>query len=306
MTRTDKPPDPGRRQYSVAGIQMEFHSQLGESLCFELPRAFEAFASTSLETDLRVTIASRSNVRSNGSLFYDSGLNWRIHGGERAPLFECYHPPSSRVVALAASTESFRRYDVLFDEGTLRWLNETSGTPAPHPVPMQLPHPLDQLLVLPVLAGFDGFLVHAAGAVVNGRALVFAGHSGDGKTTLSRMLDREGVKLLSDERIAIRRQNGVFVAYGTPWPGEGGVVSASSYPLGGVFLLRKGDRHRIEARDKATLAAELLSRSIVPYYFPETTRRILGLLSELCAGVRLAELEFSLSPGLSSVLSRLG
>ncbi len=81
--------------------------------------------------------------------------------------------------------------------------------------------PLDQLLFLAPLAHTNGLLLHASGAVIDGKAFVFAGHSGDGKTTLSRLLAAEGLELLSDERIALRREGESFRAYGTPWPGEG-------------------------------------------------------------------------------------
>jgi hypothetical protein len=147
-------------------------------------------------------------------------------------------------------------------------------------------------------------LVHAAGAVVNGRALVLAGHSGDGKTTISRLLGDEGVELLSDERIALRKQEDGFFAYGTPWPGEGNVVSRAAYPLGGVLLLRKSKRLRLTWEPPASLAAELLSRSIVPYYLPEEATHILDLLQEIVGSVPLGVLEFTRSPGLLSVLSQ--
>lgn len=61
-----------------------------------------------------------------------------------------------------------------------------------------------------ILAREGGFLVHAASAVRNGQAFVFAGVSGAGKTTLSRLAP-PGVTLLSDE-ISYIRDTG----YGTP------------------------------------------------------------------------------------------
>ena len=95
------------------------------------------------------------------------------------------------------------------------------------------------------------------------------------------------------------------MAYGTPWSGEGRVVSAAEYPLGGVLVLRKGCEHRFRKGRGSVLAAELLSRSIIPYYFPEETQRIVALLPELTSKVPLGELDFTLESGLSSVLSRI-
>ena len=54
-----------------------------------------------------------------------------------------------------------------------------------------------------ILARAGGFLVHAASAVRNGRAFVFAGVSGAGKTTISRLAPPD-VALLTDEITYIR------------------------------------------------------------------------------------------------------
>ena len=55
-----------------------------------------------------------------------------------------------------------------------------------------------------ILARDGGFLVHAASAVRNGRAFLFAGVSGAGKTTISRLAPPD-VLLLTDEISYVRR-----------------------------------------------------------------------------------------------------
>ena len=75
-----------------------------------------------------------------------------------------------------------------------------------------------------ILARQGGLLVHAASAVRNGRAFLFAGVSGAGKTTISRLAPAD-VTLLTDEISYLRRNGQGYVAYGTPFrrrTGEGG------------------------------------------------------------------------------------
>jgi hypothetical protein len=60
-----------------------------------------------------------------------------------------------------------------------------------------------------------GWLLHASGVVIGGQALVFAGPSGAGKTTLALELGRRGHKLLSEEIIGMDRD---AIAIGLPRP----------------------------------------------------------------------------------------
>jgi len=132
--------------------------------------------------------------------------------------------------------------------------------------------------------------------------LVFAGHSGDGKTTLSPALRAEGLELLSDERVAIKRQEDGFVVHGTPWTGEGEIVSNASAPLGGIFVLQRAREHRVRLEMSSQIVAELLSRSLVPYYLDDAARRIVTLVHDVAAAVPLGTLECSLEPGLRDIL----
>ena len=61
--------------------------------------------------------------------------------------------------------------------------------------------------------------MHAASAVRNGRAFLFAGVSGAGKTTISRLAPPDAT-LLTDEISYVRREADGYVAFGTPFAGE--------------------------------------------------------------------------------------
>jgi hypothetical protein len=74
-----------------------------------------------------------------------------------------------------------------------------------------------------ILAREGGFLVHAASAVRNGRAFLFAGVSGAGKTTISRLAPPD-VVLLTDEISYVREV----------WGPESGVRSENEYSCGGL------------------------------------------------------------------------
>jgi hypothetical protein len=292
-------PPGGSCRLSIAGLTVEIAAKLTMKSDFELPGDLASFETPPATPDVSLVVDSRPSVgATTAPAVYDSGLNWLLREESGRRVFESYHIHQGLLVS--AATQDSRRYDVLFHEEN--WERIWSLTRGDHPG-FQLPYPMHQLVLLAPLARESGFLLHASGAVIDGQAFVFAGHSGDGKTTLSRLLAAEGLELLSDERIALRKQGHGFRAYGTPWPGEGEIISSASYPLGGVFILRKADRHRVREGRPSLLAAELLSRAIVPYYFGRETRTILGLVHDLATSTPLRELEFSLSDGLLPVLA---
>ncbi|PYX06142.1 MAG: hypothetical protein DMG88_19405 [Acidobacteria bacterium] len=125
-----------------------------------------------------------------------------------------------------------------------------------------------------ILAQQGGFLLHAASAVRNGRAFIFSGVSGAGKTTISRLAPPD-VRLLTDEISYIRREGEDYVACGTPFSGElerPGTNCVS--PIHSVFLLAKGTENRIDPLP-ASEALRCLLRNIL--FFAEDTDLVNGV-----------------------------
>jgi hypothetical protein len=82
-----------------------------------------------------------------------------------------------------------------------------------------------------------GFLLHASSAVRNGRAFLFTGPSGAGKTTIARLAPADAV-VLSDEISYVRRVGDRYVAFGTPFAGEWGDAGEPiSAPVAALFSL---------------------------------------------------------------------
>jgi hypothetical protein len=119
-----------------------------------------------------------------------------------------------------------------------------------------------RMLYTLLLAPQGGFQIHAASHVRNGRAVLFAGLSGSGKTTISRLAPPD-TRLLSDEVSVVRRHEGCYHAFGTPYvssfgrPGEN--ISA---PVAALYLLAHGPENRCERLTGGT-AAQALLRNVV-------------------------------------------
>ncbi len=273
----------------MAGLIARFDSNLESGFTFELPASFRPFEIPEGRCDVEVVVGGEPELLpSPAAILHESGVNWRIQEHESGRAFEVYHPPSGRIHCRALVSSGFRRWDVLLRRESAR---------------LSMPHPLDQLIWIPPLAEAGGVFLHACGAVLDGRAFVFAGHSGDGKSTLARLLKDEGLPILSDERIALRREGRGYRAYGTPWPGEGDEVSSASQPLEALFVLRKAEKHRVVNAPRNVLAGEMIARSIVPYYLPEVADAVLTTLARLLSEVPVYRLDFARAPGVASILA---
>jgi hypothetical protein len=110
-----------------------------------------------------------------------------------------------------------------------------------------------------VLAREGGFLLHAASAVRKGKAFVFAGVSGAGKTTLSRLAPPDA-DVLTDEISYVRKEAGGYYAYGTPFAGELARAGENlRAPLECIYLLNQGAENRVSSMGKAEAARGILA-----------------------------------------------
>jgi hypothetical protein len=105
------------------------------------------------------------------------------------------------------------------------------------------PYAIDSVLRIVhsiVLSKEGGFLLHAASAIRGGRAFLFTGPSGAGKTTIAKLAPADAV-LLSDEISYVRRDGDGYTAYGTPFAGELGESGAPAQaPVAALFALGRG------------------------------------------------------------------
>ena len=182
-----------------------------------------------------------------------------------------------------------------------------------------LRYPLDQLLSIHTLAPLDGMVVHSAGWAHGGRAIVVAGVSGAGKTTVSRLMRAADGELLglSDDRILVARPPGNLTprtsnpgergwrAWGTPWAGEGLVASSDSADLGAIGLLEHAGREPLKLLPKDEALRRILPTVSVPWYDPGRAAQVLETLGAMLAEVPAYLLRFRPNQGAASLLVQL-
>ena len=141
------------------------------------------------------------------------------------------------------------------------------------------PYSLDSVLRILhslILAERGGFLLHAASAICDGRAYLFSGVSGAGKTTMTRLAPAD-ITLLTDEISYLRPSADGYAAYGTPFAGELARAGENcAAPVSALFFLEQGPENRVDELTSAE-AVRRLMRNIL--FFAEDH----GLMEKLLA-----------------------
>lgn len=167
-------------------------------------------------------------------------------------------------------------------------LNDKGGAISP------LHYPLDQVLMMLYLSMHNGLIVHSAGFSLCGRGYLFPGCSGAGKSTISKkFLESKGVECLSDDRIIIRKTEGPFKMFGTPWPGEAGIALNKSAPLSGIFFLVQSIENKIEKITYAEAFRRFMPVLSVPWYDKAAINGCFSFVKELISEAPLHVLHFT-------------
>jgi hypothetical protein len=144
------------------------------------------------------------------------------------------------------------------------------------------PYALDSVLRILhslVLSARGGFLLHAASGICDGRAYLFSGISGAGKTTMTRLAPPD-VTLLTDEISYVRPSPAGYFAYGTPFSGELAKAGENTLaPVSALFFLEKGLENRVDELAPAE-AVRRLMRNIL--FFAEDSELVDKLLATAC------------------------
>jgi hypothetical protein len=163
------------------------------------------------------------------------------------------------------------------------------------------PYSIDTVLRIThslALAEEGGFLLHSASTLRYGHAFLFAGISGAGKTTISRLAPPDAV-VLTDEISYVRRHDSSYRAYGTPFTGELARVGENcSAPLQTLFFLRQGAAHRIDPVDPRDAARELLRHILFFAHDADLVQRVFNAALDFVSCVNMARLTFAPNPAV--------
>jgi hypothetical protein len=220
-----------------------------------------------------------------GEIVFDSGGLWRLYRQDETYRFRFASP------AVGPLPYKIAGFDSSFCRGEVRLQRRYFNCERPiYP----LEYPLDELLMINLLAGGKGVELHACAVIDSaGNGHLFTGQSGAGKTTIARLWEQErGAQVLSDDRIILRRLGGKLWLYGTPWHGEAKLSCPTRVPLTHVYFLRHGQQNELITQPAAEALGRLFTCSFPPFYNRQALDFTLDFLAQVVAAVPCDELRF--------------
>lgn len=106
----------------------------------------------------------------------------------------------------------------------------------------------------------ETLLFHASVVAREGRAYLFLGKSGTGKSTHSNLWRKylPGTELVNDDNPAVGIRGDRVVVYGTPWSGKTPCYRNVQFPVGAFVRLHQAPENRISRRSAPQAFADLL------------------------------------------------
>jgi hypothetical protein len=212
----------------------------------------------------------------NGSRIKKSDEFWKVFKNDDDIFITCNFPdPSTAGKSLLKFSLNSKVWDL--------WFDGCSDPTDP------LEYPLDGLILYYLTVIHGDILIHASGVNHNGKGYLFSGVSGKGKTTMARLWDRPGTRIIHDDRLIIRNDGNSYKMYNTPvYLNE----TPSESPLHKIFIIEHSMKNEIAPVTGAKAASLVMSNCIQHNWDSAIIERLLGAVSTMCDNIPVSLLRF--------------
>jgi len=232
---------------------------------------------TAEKPDIRVNLVRGKPDDAATRKFFGSYPIWDLYRSDRSSIIKFYEdmPGLSRALVFSAN---LKEADLYFPAATDQFIHPFYG-------------PVLELLMINYLAQSRGTIIHSCGIKLGDKGILFVGESGAGKSTLAKLWHQaEDVDILSDDRTIVRKKDGEYWIYGTPWHGEAKFGAPYTAKLDRIYFIQHGAANSACQMRSAEPVQNLLTCSFPPYWDPGGMEFTMEFFSDMTATLPCYEL----------------
>ena len=154
-----------------------------------------------------------------------------------------------------------------------------------------------------VAAWHDLFVLHSVSILYQGKAWLFSGSSGTGKSTHADLwMNQYQTPVLNGDLNILGIKDGMPCVYGLPWCGTSEIYTTTTYPLGGIVFLKQAPFNRVDFLSLDEQALCLVQRMISPSWTKDLVLKSLAFAEKLAPLTRIFRLNCTKDPEAAAVM----
>jgi hypothetical protein len=150
-------------------------------------------------------------------------------------------------------------------------------------------YPLDGLILYYLTVINGDIMIHASGIAISGRGYLFSGVSGKGKSTMAKLWEESGAKVIHDDRLILRCTESGYRMFNTP-------IYSNDKPddsiLNKIFIIEHGIENKISLVKEAIAVSLVLANCIQHNWSPDIISGLLESVSIMSGRIPTSKLFF--------------
>ena len=137
----------------------------------------------------------------------------------------------------------------------------------------------------------NAFLLHSSVVLVDGKAIVFSGPSGMGKSTQADLWKKfANAEILNGDRCVVMEKDGIFYGGGSLWCGTSGINRPEQAPIASIFILEQSKENKVTPLG-ARAFSPLFSQTTLNTWNSEFINKVTSLYDGLLRSVPVYNLQ---------------
>jgi hypothetical protein len=226
----------------------------------------------------------------SGIMFRDLKNFWSVWKDESFIYIKSALPfsPASKNATLKFSLNS-RQWDL--------WIESPEKEVDP------LDYPVDGLILYYTTVIHGDIFIHASGINKACRGYIFSGISGKGKSTMAKLWENSGAKIVHDDRLILRHSGDHYRMYNTPVYNND---KSRESILSRIFIIEHDVANRFVPVKGAAAVSMVMANCIQHGWGSVIIERLINSVTEMCEVIPVAKLYFKPDPDVLDQITKYG